>query len=72
MAKKVVKAARVDERGHSYAQDPRAREEENDGDCAYAKAKRGGDVSAGVQARRHVGVPRLEDRSCLVAGMLRA
>jgi hypothetical protein len=61
-------AARVDERGHSYAQDPRAREEENDRDCACAKAKRGSDVSAGLQARRHVGVPRLDDLSRLGRG----
>jgi hypothetical protein len=61
--------ARVDERGHSDAQDPRTCEEENDRDCAYAKAKCGGDVSAGVQARRHFGLTRLEVLSRLVAGM---
>jgi hypothetical protein len=36
--KKGSEASILDERGHSYAQDPRAREKENDRDRAHAEA----------------------------------
>jgi hypothetical protein len=41
-------AAGLDERGHSYTQDPRAREDKDHGNCAPTEAKRGSAVYAGI------------------------
>ena len=41
-------AARLDERGHSYTQDPRAREDKDHGNRAPTEAKRGSAVYAGI------------------------
>ncbi len=48
-------ASVLDERGHSYAQDPRTREKENNCDRACAEAKRRGDVSEGNETWCDVG-----------------
>ena len=41
-------AAGLDERGHSYTQDPRAREDKDHGNRAPIEAKRGSAVYSGI------------------------
>ena len=46
--KETGEAAGLDERGHSYTQDPRAREDKDHGNRAPTEAKRGSAVYSGI------------------------
>ena len=46
--KETGEAAGLDERGHSYTQDPRAREDKDHGNRAPIEAKRGSAVYSGI------------------------
>jgi hypothetical protein len=54
--------AAVDERRRAHAQDARAREDEDDGDCAPTEAECGSDVSEGASTRGDAGGGRKKRR----------